>query len=119
MHEFPPTPEAALARLEQVNPRDYAYTRNAIEGAVTALSPYITHGYLSVPDIARYMYHRHRLGVQHKLINELGWREYSNTCTRTWVKKASVSPYVAASCPMTPTAKRCLTMCALLAPACR
>ena len=76
MHEFPPTPEAALARLEHVNPRDYAYTRNALEGRVTLLSPYITHGYLSVPDIARYMYHRHRLGVQHKLINELGWREF-------------------------------------------
>ncbi|MEY4363549.1 MAG: hypothetical protein RLZZ24_901, partial [Pseudomonadota bacterium] len=76
MDDFPPTPEAALARLEQVNPRDYAFTRNAIDGAVTYLSPYITHGYMSVPDIARYMYHRHRLGVQHKLVNELGWREY-------------------------------------------
>ena len=76
MHEFPPHPAVALERLEHVNPRDYAYTRNAIEGGVTYLSPYITHGYLSVPDIARYMYHRHRLGVQHKFINELGWREY-------------------------------------------
>ena len=84
MHEFPPTPEAALERLEQVNPRDYAYTRNAIEGGVTFLSPYITHGYFSVPDIARYMHHRHRLGVQHKLINELGWREYFQHLHAHW-----------------------------------
>ena len=66
MYEFPPTPEAAQQRLEQVNPRDYAHTRNALDGAVTQLSPYLTHGFLSVPDVAHVMYHQHRLGVQHK-----------------------------------------------------
>ena len=76
MHEFEPTPEAARWRLDQVNPRDYAYTRNALDGAVTCLSPYLTHGFLSVPDVAHTMYHKHRLGIQHKLIFELGWREY-------------------------------------------
>ncbi|MEY4420853.1 MAG: hypothetical protein RLZZ498_1449 [Pseudomonadota bacterium] len=76
MYEFPPTPEAAQERLAQVNPRDYAHTRNALDGAVTQLSPYLTHGFLSVPDVAHVMYHQHRLGVQHKLIYELGWREY-------------------------------------------
>jgi deoxyribodipyrimidine photo-lyase len=76
MYEFPPTPEAAQERLDLVNPRDYAHTRNALDGAVTHLSPYITHGFLSVPDVAHVMYHQHRLGVQHKFIYELGWREY-------------------------------------------
>jgi deoxyribodipyrimidine photo-lyase len=76
MYEFAPTPEAAQERLDRVNPRDYAHTRNALDGAVTYLSPYLTHGFLSVPDIAHTMYHKHRLGVQHKLIFELGWREY-------------------------------------------
>ncbi|MEI6718517.1 MAG: deoxyribodipyrimidine photolyase, partial [Betaproteobacteria bacterium] len=65
MYEFAPTPQAAQARLDLVNPKDYAHTRNALDGAVTHLSPYLTHGFLSVPDIAYVMFHRHRLGVQH------------------------------------------------------
>jgi deoxyribodipyrimidine photo-lyase len=76
MYEFAPTPQAAQARLDMVSPKDYAHTRNALDGAVTHLSPYITHGFLSVPDIAYVMFHRHRLGVQHKFMFELGWREY-------------------------------------------
>jgi deoxyribodipyrimidine photo-lyase len=76
MYEFPPTPEAAQARLDAVRPMDYAHTRNALNGAVTCLSPYLTHGFLSVPDVARAMFHNHRVGIQHKLIYELGWREY-------------------------------------------
>ena len=76
MYEFPPTPEAAQLRLDHVSPKDYAHTRNALDGAVTHLSPYLTHGLLSVPDVASVMYHKYRLGVQHKLIYELGWREY-------------------------------------------
>jgi len=76
MYEFPPTPEAALLRLDLVSPKDYAHTRNALDGAVTHLSPYLTHGLMSVPDVASAMYHHHRVGVQHKLIYELGWREY-------------------------------------------
>jgi deoxyribodipyrimidine photo-lyase len=47
-----------------------------LDGAVSGLSPYLTHGFLSVPDVASVMYHRHRLGVQHRFIFELGWREY-------------------------------------------
>jgi len=76
MYEFAPTPQAAQDRLDQVNPKDYAHTRNAIDGAVTHLSPYLTHGFLTVPDVAYVMFHRHRLGVQHKFMFELGWREY-------------------------------------------
>ncbi len=76
MYEFAPTPEAARLRLDYVSPKDYAHTRNALDGAVTHLSPYLTHGFLTVPDVASAMYHQYRVGVQHKLIYELGWREY-------------------------------------------
>ncbi|NDE33006.1 MAG: deoxyribodipyrimidine photolyase, partial [Betaproteobacteria bacterium] len=48
---FPPTRQAALARLDAVRPNDYARSRNAIDGAVTCLSPYITHGLLSLPEV--------------------------------------------------------------------
>jgi deoxyribodipyrimidine photo-lyase len=76
MHDFPPTLQAAQERLNLVEPKHYAYSRNDILGAVSYLSPYLTHGFLSVLDVASVMYHRHRLGVQHKFMMELGWREY-------------------------------------------
>ena len=75
-YDFEPTPRAAADRLEQLDPRAYAHSRNHLDGAVSGLSPYLTHGFLSVPDVASVMYHRHRLGVQHRFIFELGWREY-------------------------------------------
>ena len=73
---FPPTREAALARLAAVRPADYARSRNAIEGAVTQLSPYITHGFVSLPEVLASVSAKHRLDVQHKFVFELGWREF-------------------------------------------
>jgi deoxyribodipyrimidine photo-lyase len=73
---FPPTRDAALARIAAVRPADYARSRNAIEGAVTQLSPYITHGLVSLPEVLASVAAKHRLDVQHKFVFELGWREY-------------------------------------------
>ena len=42
LETFPPKRQAALARVNAVRPNDYARSRNAIEGAVTGLSQYIT-----------------------------------------------------------------------------
>ena len=74
--DFPPTPEAARARLAAVRPGAYAATRNALDGAVTRLSPYITHGFLTLPEVLRAMLAAHPLPVRHKLVYELGWRAY-------------------------------------------
>jgi deoxyribodipyrimidine photo-lyase len=74
---FEPTPAAAQARLAAVRPAEYARTRNHLEGAVTRLSPYITHGQLALPGVLQAVLQRHPgLPVQHKLVYELGWREY-------------------------------------------
>lgn len=73
---FAPTRQAALVRLGAVRPSDYARSRNAIEGAVTGLSPYITHGLLSLPEVLGHVTARHVLDAQHKFVFELGWREY-------------------------------------------
>ena len=73
---FPPTRQAALDRLNAVRPSDYARSRNAIEGAVTGLSPYITHGLISLPEVLAGVTAKHSLDVQHKFVFELGWREY-------------------------------------------
>ncbi|BDT66948.1 hypothetical protein os1_11150 [Comamonadaceae bacterium OS-1] len=73
---FEPTLAAAQARLQAVRPADYARSRNAIEGAVTGLSPYITHGFVTLPEVLAGVAAQHRLDVGHKFVFELGWREY-------------------------------------------
>jgi deoxyribodipyrimidine photo-lyase len=73
---FPPTLEAARARLAAVRPDAYVQTRNKLDGAVTRLSPYLTHGLLTLPDVLRAVLSRNALPVQHKLVYELGWRAY-------------------------------------------
>lgn len=78
---FPPTLDAAQARLAAVHPAEYARTRNALAGAVTRLSPYITHGLVSLPEVLAGVAARHRLDLQHRFVVELGWREYFQS---TW-----------------------------------
>ncbi len=73
---FIPTREAALARIHALQPSDYARTRNALDGAVSGLAPYITHGLVSLPEVLAEVSRQHRLDVQHKFVYELGWREY-------------------------------------------
>ena len=73
---FPPTRQAALARISAVRPSEYARSRNAIDGAVTGLSPYITHGLVSLPEVLADVTAKHSLDIQHKFVFELGWRGY-------------------------------------------
>lgn len=74
--DFPPTLDAARSRIAAVRPADYARSRNALDGAVTRLSPYITHGFVSLPEVLAGVAARHRLDLQHKFVFELAWREY-------------------------------------------
>jgi deoxyribodipyrimidine photo-lyase len=74
--DFEPTPNAAHQRLAAVRPSDYARTRNHLDGAVTHLSPYLTHGFLSVPQVLTALRKKHSLPLAHKLTAELGWREF-------------------------------------------
>ena len=67
---FPATLAAAQARMSAVRPADYARSRNAIDGAVTQLSPYITHGFVSLPEVLAGVAARYRLDVQHKFVFE-------------------------------------------------
>ena len=74
--EFQPTRAAAQARVAAVRPTAYARTRNALGGAVSQLSPYITHGIVTLADVLAGVATRHTLDVQHKFVYELGWRDY-------------------------------------------
>ena len=71
-----PTREEALARIALVRPAEYARTRNALNGAVTQLSPYITHGFVSLPEVLEGVRSQHTVNSQDKFLFELGWREY-------------------------------------------
>jgi deoxyribodipyrimidine photo-lyase len=73
---FQPTLRAAQERLAAVRASGYARTRNHLEGDVTRLSPYLTHGLLNLPQVAAHVHQRSRLEPQHKFVMELGWREY-------------------------------------------
>ena len=81
MSDFIPTREAALARLAAVNPADYARRRNYLDGPVTRLSPYFSHGLLELPEALQRLRTRTALPLQHKLVFEFGWREY---CQHVW-----------------------------------
>ena len=71
-----PSRNAALERIARVQPSDYARTRNHLEGAVTGLSPYVTHGLVTLREVLEGVLAREALPVQHKLVFELGWREF-------------------------------------------
>ena len=73
---FPSTRKEALARIAAIQPAEYARSRNALNGAVTQLSPYIAHGFVSLPEVLEDVRSRHHVGSQDKLVFELGWREY-------------------------------------------
>lgn len=73
---FPPSREAAHARIAAVDPAAYARTRNAIGGAVSGLSPYITHGLVTPREVLTAVHARHPLPLQHRFVMELGWRAY-------------------------------------------
>ncbi len=73
---FEPTRNAAQRRIAAVRPSEYARTRNAINGSVSRLSPYITHGFVTLPEVYQGVAQRHVLAPDHKFVYELGWREF-------------------------------------------
>ncbi len=76
LDHFPPTRAEALRRIGAIRPADYARTRNALDGAVTRLSPYLTHGLVDLREVLQGVVAGHTLPAQHKLVFELGWRAY-------------------------------------------
>ena len=75
--EFEPTMAAALARIDAIQPTSYARTRNHLDGAVTRLAPYLTHGFVQVPQVIDRLSQRCQLAPQDKTVFELAWRDYN------------------------------------------
>ena len=70
---FDPTDTALDARLSAVDIAAYGKTRNHLSGKVTRLSPYITHGFISIPELFERL---QKLTLDDKLAFEFGWREF-------------------------------------------
>jgi deoxyribodipyrimidine photo-lyase len=66
----------ALAKIDAVHLGQYAKTRNDLNGRVSGLSPYLTHGITDVPEVLRRIQSRTTIGWNDKFAFELGWREY-------------------------------------------
>lgn len=73
---FPPSRFAGLRRMLEVDPSAYAATRNRLDGAVTALSPYLTHGLVGEAEVATCWGVRFGLTLDDKLLMELAWRAF-------------------------------------------
>ncbi len=71
-----PTRQAAIQAAAAIRPGDYARTRNHLAGAVTGLSPYLTHGVLTLREVLLDVLSKQPLAIDHKLVYEFGWREY-------------------------------------------
>ncbi len=73
---LPPTRSAAMSRIARIRPAAYARSRNDIEGAITGLSPYLTHGLITLREVLIELLRDQPLAVDHKLVFEFGWREF-------------------------------------------
>ena len=74
---FPTEYQEILERVHQIDPIDYARTRNFIDGSVTYLSPYISRGVISTKFILETVLQKgHSPNQIEKFIQELAWREY-------------------------------------------
>ena len=74
LQRFPATHGEAMARIAAVDVERYGATRNSLGGAVSGLSPYITHGIVTPAEVFDAIAARQAIGVQHKFVAELGWR---------------------------------------------
>ena len=73
-----------LAKLQQFNPVEYSKSRNFLDGRVSFLSPYLTHGVLSLKEILEFMSSKYSFKVIEKFVFELAWKEYFQ---RVWENK--------------------------------
>jgi deoxyribodipyrimidine photo-lyase len=70
-----PSYKNALQLLSEVNPKTYNYGRNYENGG-TKLSPFITRGLLTLPQVRDVVLEQYSIEESYKFIFELAWREY-------------------------------------------
>ncbi len=83
MH-FPTDLASIIERIKNIDPTTYSYTRNFIDGGVSYLSPYISRGVISLPQIKSIVLEKYEEKQCWKFFQELTWREYFQ---RVWQAK--------------------------------
>lgn len=78
---FPTDYDSILERVRTVDAVAYSKTRNYLDGAVSYLSPYITHGVVSLPQVRDMVLEGYTLKQANNFIFELTWREFFH---RVW-----------------------------------
>lgn len=62
--------------IDDIDPSKYSKTRNFLDGKVTMLSRYFTHGILNPADVISTIIAKHGADACGKLLSEFAWREY-------------------------------------------
>ena len=70
------TKQQLLERANNLDPKKYAKTRNHIDGSVSRLSPYITHGIITTKQCVQEILKKHSIKDAEKLLMELVWKEF-------------------------------------------
>lgn len=84
---FPVNSSAIESMINNIDPVKYSKTRNFIDGAVTKLSPYLSRGFLTLPQVKQVILSKGYKSYQvEKLLQELAWREYFQ---RVWEAKGN------------------------------
>lgn len=77
---------AALNRAASVDPAEFDDPRRAGGGTLARLSPYVTHGLLTLSEVLRQVAARHTLDLQHDLVKALGRREHAH---HVWLQRGA------------------------------
>ena len=73
-----------LSLLDRVDVQAYGRTRNYLDGAVSRLSPYLSRGVLTLPQVRDAVLSRHSFADAYRFIYELAWREYFQRMWWEW-----------------------------------
>ena len=65
-----------LEQIDTIDPVAYTRTRTQLSGAVTQLSPYLSRGVITLPQVRDRLFARAAPDSCEKLVQELAWREY-------------------------------------------
>ena len=83
---FPTKISEVLIRVQNINPKKYAATRNYKNGHVSYLSPYISRGFISTKKIYNAIIKTNLPWYEcEKFIQELAWRDYFQ---QVWIDKS-------------------------------
>jgi deoxyribodipyrimidine photo-lyase len=87
MTQFTTNYKEIIAQVLATNPNSYSRSRNFLNGHVTKLSPYLTHGVITLDQVRKTILSKYSYDKCEKLIFELAWKEFF---LRVWESKGDL-----------------------------